>query len=126
MGGLPFAGCAKGRLFLFAFMPKNLRRVTGRGDLHFITFCCYQRRALLGTVRARNLAVQILGEVRARYGFALVGYVIMPEHVHLLMGESRTASPATVVQVFKQRVSRRMRGKETRGGEATAVAIQRG
>jgi len=42
-------------------MPKNLKRVTGRGDLHFITFCCYQRRALLATMRARNLAVQILG-----------------------------------------------------------------
>jgi putative transposase len=93
-------------------MPKNLRRETGRGDLHFITFCCYQRRALLGTVRVRNLAVQILGEVRSKYGFALVGYVIMPEHVHLLIGESRAVSPAKVAQVFKQRVSRRMRGKK--------------
>jgi putative transposase len=93
-------------------MPKNLRRVTGRGDLHFITFCCYQRRALLATAGARNLAVEILGEVRAEYGFALVGYVIMPEHVHLLIGESGTVSPATAMQVFKQRVSRRMRGKE--------------
>jgi hypothetical protein len=37
--------------------------VTGRGDLHFITFCCYQRRALVATVQARNLAAQILGEV---------------------------------------------------------------
>ena len=51
---------------LFAFMPKRLKRLTGRGDLHFITFCCYQRRALLGTVRARNLAVKILEEVRGR------------------------------------------------------------
>jgi putative transposase len=93
-------------------MPKNLRRVTGRGDVHVITFCCYQRRALLGTVQARNLAVQILGEVRTRYGFALVGYVIMPEHVHLLMGESGAVSPAKAVQVFKQRVSLRMRGKK--------------
>jgi putative transposase len=93
-------------------MPKNLKRVTGRGDLHFITFCCYQRRGLLGAVRARNLASQILGEVRDKYRFALVGYVFMPEHVHLLIRESRTASPAKVVQVFKQRLSRRMRGKK--------------
>ena len=93
-------------------MPKNLRRVTGRGDLHFLTFCCYQRRALLGTIRARNLAVQILGEVRARYRIALVGYVIVPEHVHLLVGESRAVSPAKVVQVFKQRPSRWMRGRK--------------
>jgi len=77
-------------------MPKNLKRVTGRGDLHFTTFCCYQRRALLGTMRARNMAVQILGEVRSKYGFALVGYVIMPEHVHLLIGKSRTLPPAKV------------------------------
>ncbi len=102
-------------------MPKNLRRVTGRGDLHFITFCCYQRRALLGTIRARNLAVQILGEVRATYGLALAGYVIMPEHVHLLIGESRNVSPAKVVQVFKQRVSRRMRGNECEEGPQSAL-----
>jgi len=93
-------------------MPKQLRRITGRDDLHFITFCCYQRRPLLASVRARNLAVQILREVRARYGFALVGYVIMPEHMHLLINESPTLKPETVIQVFKQRVSRRIRGKK--------------
>ena len=84
----------------------------GAGGLHFITFWCYQRRALLATVQARNLAVQILGEVRARYRFALVGYVTMPRHVHLLVSESRAVSAAKVVQVFKQRLSRQMRGKE--------------
>ena len=93
-------------------MPKQLKRITGCGDLHFITFCCYQRRPLLASVRARNLAVQILREVRKRYGFALIGYVIMPEHVHLLINESARLKPEKVIQVFKQRVSRRMRGKK--------------
>jgi REP-associated tyrosine transposase len=93
-------------------MPKNLKRITGRGDLHFITFCCYQRRPLLASVRARNLAVEILREVQAKYGFSLAGYVIMPEHVHLLISESPSAPPAKVIQVFKQRVSRRLRGKK--------------
>ena len=92
-------------------MPKGLKRITGFGHLHFITFCCYQRRALLGSVRARNVVVQILREVRARYGFALIGYVIMPEHIHLLISESGPGTPAKVIQVFKQRVSRRMRGR---------------
>jgi putative transposase len=101
-------------------MPKNLKRLTGYGDLHFITFCCYQRRLLLGTVRARNLTVNILSEVRSRYGFALVGYVIMPQHVHLLISESGRVSPARIIQVFKQRLSRRMRGrKRTRKGQLT-------
>ena len=93
-------------------MPKRLKRLTGQGDLHFITFCCYQRRALLGTVRARNAAVRILREVRARYGLAIVGYVVMPEHVHLLISESPSVKPAKVIQVFKQRLSRKLRGKK--------------
>jgi putative transposase len=84
-------------------MPINLKRVTGRGDLHFITFCCYQRRALLGTARARNLAASILDEVRAKYGFALIGYVLMPEHIHLLISESQAALPSKIVQVFRKR-----------------------
>jgi REP-associated tyrosine transposase len=92
-------------------MPTGLKRITGFGHLHFITFCCYQRRALLGSVRARNAAVQILREVRARYGFALIGYVIMPEHVHLLISEVDAVEPATILQVLKQRVSHRLRGK---------------
>jgi putative transposase len=96
-------------------MPKNLKRRTGRNDLHFITFCCYQRRALLSSVRSRNLVIEILQEVRAKYAFSLVGYVIMPEHVHLLISESPAVPPAKVIQVFKQRVSRRMRGKKRVG-----------
>jgi hypothetical protein len=35
--------------------------------------------------------VQILKEVRARYKFALIGYVTMPEHMHLLISERRVA-----------------------------------
>jgi putative transposase len=91
-------------------MPKRLKRITGQGDLHFITFGCYQRRHLLGTARARNVAVEILRQVRARYKFALIGYVFMPDHVHLLIGESPGALPTKILQIFKRRLSRRMRG----------------
>jgi putative transposase len=93
-------------------MPKNLKRYTGRNDLHFITFCCYHRKRLLESVPSRNLVIRILEEVRVKYGFALVGYVIMSEHVHLLISESAGVPPAKIVQVFKQRVSRRIRGKK--------------
>jgi putative transposase len=68
-------------------MPQNLKRYYGRGDLHFLTFSCYRRLPLLKTVRARNLFVKALGQIRERYKFRLVGYVVMPEHVHLLISE---------------------------------------
>jgi putative transposase len=52
-------------------MPKGLRRRYGLGQLHFVTFSCYGRLPLLGSERARNAFVKILGEVRDRYGFFL-------------------------------------------------------
>ena len=58
--------------------------------------------------------MKILGEVRDRHGFALVGYVVMPNHVHLLLGEPAIGTPSSVLQVLKQRVSRRLRRKPRR------------
>ena len=59
-------------------MPKGLKRLYGRGHLHFITFSCYRRLPLLSTIRARNLFVRALDAIRDRYKFSLVGYVVMP------------------------------------------------
>jgi putative transposase len=108
-----FEGGAFGHLFgpdfFFLSMPRGLKRYYGKHDLHFITCSCYRRLPLLGSFRARNLFVKILGELRDTYGFALVGYVVMPEHVHLLISEPRKGTPSTVMQLLKQRVSREMR-----------------
>ena len=92
-------------------MRNPLRRHYGRGDLHFVTFSCYRRRPLLGTARARNRFVGILDEVRSRHGFKVIGYVVMPEHVHLLVSEPRKGTPSKVLQVLKQKVSRALRGR---------------
>ena len=90
-------------------MPKGLKRYYGHGDLHFLTFSCYRRLPLLGTMQARNLFVQALGKIRERYKFLLVGYVVMPNHVHLLINESSKATPSVVLKVLKQRISRDLR-----------------
>ena len=92
-------------------MPKGLKRYYGQRHLHFITCSCYRRLPLLRSARARNTFARILGQVRQRYGFALVGYVVMPEHIHLLIGEPARGTPSTVMQVLKQRVSHRLRRK---------------
>jgi REP element-mobilizing transposase RayT len=104
-------------------MPKGLKRIYGFGHLHFITFSCYRRLPLLGTVRARNTFVQILGEVRTRHGFKLVGYVVMPEHVHLLISEPLHGNPSVVLRVLKQRVSQRLRGRGTPAYTGSAAEI---
>ena len=57
---------------------KHLERRYGTGQLHFITCSCYRREPLLGTARARDCFLRILSEVRERYDFATLGYVVMP------------------------------------------------
>jgi putative transposase len=96
-------------------MPKNLKRYYGKGHLHFITFSCYRRLSLLGTARARNVFVRALDEVRRKHGFKIVGYVVMPEHEHFLVGESKKCSPSTVVHSLKLRASKRLRRARRKG-----------
>ena len=67
---------------------------------------------MLQSEKAKNLFVRELARVRREYKFLLVGYVVMPEHVHLLMSKPPKAEVATVLQMLKQRVSWKMRKKQ--------------
>ncbi len=89
-------------------MPPRLHRYYGAGYLHFITFSCYHRRPLLGTPQRRQRFLNLLEEVRRSYKFVVVGYVAMPEHVHLLLSEPERANPSVVIQVLKQRFARQV------------------
>ena len=89
-------------------MPRRLHRNYSCGYLHYITSSCYQRRPLLGSARRRNVFLEILEQVRCRYGFVVVGYVLMPEHIHLLISEPDRGNPSTVMQVLKQRFAHRV------------------
>ena len=96
-------------------MLKNrLERRYGQHHLHFITCSCYRRKPLLGTARKRDVFLKVLDGVRTRYEFSLVGYVVMPEHVHLLISEPKVGNPSKVMQALKQRVARSLRGESRR------------
>lgn len=75
---------------------------------HFITTSCYRRKPLLGSARARDIFVEVFEQVRRKYVFDVVGFVVMPEHVHLLISEPEKADPSVAMQVLKQRVARRL------------------
>jgi putative transposase len=74
-------------------MPKGLKRYYGTGDLHFITCSCYQRKTWLDTDERRGLFLNILEEARKEHRFVVLGYVVMPEHFHLLMSELLGTGP---------------------------------
>jgi putative transposase len=91
-------------------MPTGLQPFHQAGHWHFITCSCYRRQPFLGSARRRDLFLQILESVRQKYDFGVGGYVAMPEHFHLLISEPRIGKISLVMQVLKQRVSRRSRG----------------
>ena len=107
-------------------MPWGLTRFHQSGQSHFVTFCCYHRRRLLDTDERCRIFESALERVRRSYRLYVYGYVVMPEHVHLLLSEPNCPTQAKIglewatppqhytladaLKSLKQGVSRRLLG----------------
>ena len=87
-------------------MPWGLKRFHQTRQLHFLTFSCFHRKAKFNTGPARDIFVASLEKVRQHYDLCVYGYVVMPEHVHLLLSEPERRDLAHVRQALKQSVAR--------------------
>jgi putative transposase len=96
------------------FMPWRLERHYGGGDLHFITCSCYHRLPLLRSARRRDLFLQVLEQVRRTFQFVVIGYVVMPEHFHLLVSEPNEKNLSEVMHALKLSFARRVIEQERR------------
>ena len=93
---------------IFSFRMKSERiRYQQTGEFHFLTFSSYRRRPYLSAAGAMELFENALERVRLRYFFAVAGYVVMPEHVHLLVNEPARGLLSRAVQALKLSVSMR-------------------
>jgi putative transposase len=90
-------------------MPARLVRLHQSGDNHFITFSCYRRLGYLSSAQSRDLFESALERIRRRYRFVVLGYVVMPEHVHLLVNEPRRGRLDRAIQALKLSVAVRRR-----------------
>jgi putative transposase len=88
-------------------MVVGLKRYQKMGHLHFVTFGCYRGQAHLERAMARDLFEDALERIRQRYDFQVVGYVVMPDHTHLLVSEPVRESLAVGLQALKLSVARR-------------------
>ena len=93
-------------------MPWGLKRFQDERCLHFVTFSCFARAPLLGTAHARDIFEQTLEQTRRWYGFYVSGYVVMPEHVHLLISEPERKKLSVALQMLKQNVAQQLRTPE--------------
>jgi putative transposase len=91
-------------------MPQALHRFYGGRDLHSLTFSCYQRQPLFRSAARCDLFLQVRERVRRRYRLVVLGYVVMPEHVHLLVREPQRSTLSTAIQALKLGVVRSLEG----------------
>jgi putative transposase len=89
-------------------MPWALKRFQQSRQLHYLTFSCFHRRPKFEDPSSRARFDHSLEQVRQRYGLLVYGYVVMPEHVHMLVSEPERNTLALAMQSLKQSVARRL------------------
>lgn len=92
-------------------MPGRLRRYDEPGHVHFLTISCYRRLQFFRHDAVKQVFVDGMRQTRAKIGIRWIAYVIMPEHVHLLVfphlnGSDHPVPISTILQNLKQYVGR--------------------
>jgi REP element-mobilizing transposase RayT len=94
-------------------MPRGLHRYHESGQSHFITFSCYHRKPKLSDHRLYDLFPMRLEAMRRQFQMRIYGYVVMPEHVHLLVSEPEHGTLADAMHYLKLSFSKRVRSLAT-------------
>lgn len=97
-------------------MPRGLRRFHQSRQSHFLTFSCYHRQPNFSSLETCDLFLVCLEDMRRRFGMCVYGYVVMPEHVHLLVSEPEISTLADAMHYLKLSFAKRLRGRQ--GGKA--------
>jgi REP element-mobilizing transposase RayT len=88
-------------------MPDGLKRFQQSAQSHFVTFTCYHRRRGFDTPAVYDLFVQVVEQMRRRFALCVYGYVVMPEHVHLLLSEPQRGLLADALHYLKLSFAKR-------------------
>jgi putative transposase len=92
-------------------VPWGLKRFQQSGQTHFVTFSCYHRRPLLTAPADKRIFELALERVRRNAQLFIYAYVVMPEHIHVLLSEPQRDTLADAIKSLKQGVSRRLIGE---------------
>ena len=83
-------------------------RVYTPGELQFITTSTYRRTPLFVSDRFRHCFVQRLDEVRQELHFLLIGWVLMPEHFHVLIKPEPAETTPLIMKGLKEESAKRI------------------
>jgi putative transposase len=86
---------------------KRCKRYDEAGDAHHLTFSCFQRLPLFSRDRTCGWMLQALELGREKEKYDLWAYVIMPEHVHVVLWPHAGVRIEQILTTLKQSVSKR-------------------
>src|ERR1039457_2386280 len=101
-------------------MPRGLRRFHESGQSHFITFSCYRRQPNFANAAVYDLFPRCLEDMRRRFDLRIYGYVVIPEHVPLLLSEPDHGTLAEAIHYLKLSFAKRLRSRSP-----TQVSVQK-
>ncbi len=85
---------------------KRRYSINDPGHAHELTFSCYKGLPLLGRDRTRQWFIEALDRARTKHSLEMWAFVIMPEHVHLLLlPQPAEYRMAAILQAIKQPVA---------------------
>jgi len=87
-------------------MTFGLKRYQTAGHDHAINFSCYDHLPYLATPESRDLFERSLEQARKKYAFDIYAYVVMPDHVHLLISEPTKEPLSKAIKSLKVSVSK--------------------
>ena len=95
-------------MYLAGRYTKTCQRRNLPRDAHELTFSCYRNQNLLSKTRTCQWLVASIQAARTKHDFSLWAYVIMPNHVHLIIWPRQTEySISRILQAIKMPVSRK-------------------
>tara|TARA_R110002096_G_scaffold173781_7_gene348695 strand:- start:58778 stop:59077 length:300 start_codon:yes stop_codon:yes gene_type:complete len=79
-----------------------MRRINDPHHARFLTFSTYRSLDLFGSVPLRDTFSNQLKQTRIRQPFVLYAWVLMPNHVHMLLREQQSGEVEGILRVSKQ------------------------
>ncbi len=105
--------------------PPKRKSFDIEGHVHEFTFSTYRRQPFLNDDRFMRIFLKNLEKARKKHGFLVWAYVLMPEHVHLLI-VPQSSLVRDILKAIKQPVTQRIVSILKKGDSVTLRQMDSG
>lgn len=103
-------------------MPK-VTRLNLENYCHFVTSKTYGNAEMFSEGKTADLLIQTIFEVKEKLGFQLLAFVVMPDHIHLMVVPDKRNTISDVMRHIKGRFARKY-NQVSRGMNSPNYGVQ--